>query len=299
MIERMNIVPDGCREIWFAGGCFWGTQAYLDNINGVVHTSVGYANGHGLNPTYESVCSHNTGYAEAVHVVYDPAQISLAFLLKLYFQSVNPTSINRQGGDIGDQYRTGIYYLDESNLPVIQSSIQMLAEILDKPVAIEIRPLENYYLAEAYHQKYLEKNPDGYCHISRQKLTEVKIAREYQKPDKDTLRSKLTLLQYAVTQESATEPPFKNEYHNHFEPGIYVDITTGQPLFLSTDKFESGCSWPAFSRPICVEDVRQITDTSHNMLRTEVRSMTRIWGMSFRTVQRKSVDCATVSTVQH
>lgn len=272
MIQRISTATDSCREIWLAGGCFWGTQAYLDNINGVVHTSVGYANGHTPNPTYEAVCSRTTGYAEAVHVAYNPVDLQFEFLLELYFQSVNPTSVNRQGGDVGDQYRTGIYYLDASDLPIIESSIKKLAATLEKPVAIEVKPLTNYYLAEEYHQKYLQKNPGGYCHIPHTKLTEVKTARQYQRPDTCKLRDMLTPTQYAVTQENSTEPPFKNEYHNHFAPGIYVDITTGQPLFLSTDKFESGCGWPAFSKPIRAEDVQQLTDTTHNMLRTEVRS---------------------------
>lgn len=273
MIERRKAVRDGCCEIWLAGGCFWGTQAYMDNIQGVVHSSVGYANGNTPNPTYESVCSQNTGYVEAVHVVYDPNKLRLGFLLELYFQSINPTSVNRQGGDIGNQYRTGIYYLDESDLPVIRTAIEKLAQTLNKPVAVEVETLQNYFLAEEHHQDYLKKNPFGYCHISHQKLSEVKNAMEYQKPDDNSIRA-LTPMQINVTQNSATEPPFQNEYYNHFEPGIYVDVTTGQPLFLSTDKFESGCGWPAFSKPIRVDDLQLIPDTSHNMLRTEVRSKT-------------------------
>lgn len=276
VIERKdNRSPqNGEKEIWLAGGCFWGTQEYLSGIRGVVFTDVGYANGKTSSPTYEQVCSHTTGYAEAVHVIYDTDQISLPFLLELYYKSVNPTSVNRQGGDMGDQYRTGIYYLDENDLPIIRKSLDALATSLDKPVAIEAKPLENYYIAEEYHQDYLKKNPGGYCHISPVLFDYAKTAKEYQKPKKEELQKQLTPMQYEVTQNSGTEPPYTNEYHNIFDAGIYVDITTGEPLFLSTDKFDSGCGWPAFSRPISPALLQQHTDTTHNMLRTEVRSRT-------------------------
>lgn len=273
-IQRAISVPAGLREIWLAGGCFWGTEQYLAGVHGVVHTSVGYANGKTPAPTYEQVCSHTTGYAEAVHIVYDPQVLTLRFLLELYFRSVNPTSLNRQGGDIGEQYRTGIYYLDEEELPVIREAVAALAVTLDRPVAIEVAPLRNYFLAEEYHQRYLDKNPGGYCHISTEKLAYARQAREYQRPDNDALRARLTPEQYAVTRQNATEAPFQNEYHDRFEPGIYVDITTGEPLFLSTDKFESGCGWPAFSRPINRELLDELPDTSLGRLRTEVRSRT-------------------------
>ncbi len=272
VIQRKNTPPTNCREIWLAGGCFWGTQEYLSRAAGVVDTDVGYANGNTPNPTYESVCAHTTGYAEAVHVVYNPDTITLGFLLSLYFESINPTSINRQGGDVGEQYRTGIYYLDSGDRSVIDTAIAALAKRLDKPVAIEVKPLQNYYLAEEYHQEYMKKNPQGYCHIPASLFAYAQHAKEYQKPDQNQLKQQLTPMQYEVTQNNATEPPFHNQYHDHFAPGIYVDITTGQPLFLSTHKFQSGCGWPAFSRPIHQEDLQEIVDTSHGMIRTEVRS---------------------------
>lgn len=152
-------------EIYLAGGCFWGTEKYLSLIQGVENTQVGYANGKTLNPTYEEVCRSHTGHAETVKVVYDPEVISLEQLLDLYYETIDPTSVNRQGGDVGEQYRTGIYYIDDRDLPVIEKSIQNLQKRYTRPVAIEVKPLENYSPAEEYHQRYLDKNPNGYCHI--------------------------------------------------------------------------------------------------------------------------------------
>ncbi|MDF2484737.1 MAG: peptide methionine sulfoxide reductase [Herbinix sp.] len=166
------------KEIYLAGGCFWGTEKYLDNISGIVQTDVGYANGNTEDPTYQEVCHNNTGHAETVHVIYDPKQIRLAFILTLYYDVIDPTSVNRQGGDTGAQYRTGIYYLDEVDLPIIQGSLQELQSHYEKPIAIEVQPLRNYYLAEEYHQKYLDKNPSGYCHIHREKFDQAKSAKD-------------------------------------------------------------------------------------------------------------------------
>ncbi len=166
------------KEIYLAGGCFWGTEKYLANINGIVKTDVGYANGNTENPTYQEVCHNNTGHAETVRVFYDPKLIRLEFILTLYYDVIDPTSVNRQGGDTGTQYRTGIYYVDEEDLPIIQSSIRELQTHYDKPIAIEVLPLSNYYLAEEYHQKYLDKNPNGYCHIRREKFDQVKLAKD-------------------------------------------------------------------------------------------------------------------------
>ena len=263
-------------EIYLAGGCFWGGEKYLSSIPGVISTQVGYANGVTQSPTYEEVCNQNTGHAETVKVIYDPQKLSLEFLLELYYDSVNPFSLNRQGGDVGSQYRTGIYYTNENDLPVITKSLQRLQQKHQRKIAIEVKPLSNYFEAEEYHQKYLDKNPGGYCHIAPEKFEKASRAiinpAEYQLPNEDTLRSKLTDLQYKVTQEQATELPFQNEFDHVFQPGIYVDITTGEPLFSSRDKFDSGCGWPSFAKPIDPNVVQEKTDLSHGMIRSEVKS---------------------------
>jgi methionine-S-sulfoxide reductase len=154
------------KEIYLAGGCFWGVEKYLASIPGVTATEVGYANGTTANPTYEQVCRDGTGHSETVKVTFDPARLSLGFLLGLFFQVIDPTSVNRQGNDEGEQYRTGIYYTGPGDLPEIYNTLEKLRQAHTKPLAIEVLPLENYYPAELYHQKYLDKNPTGYCHIS-------------------------------------------------------------------------------------------------------------------------------------
>ena len=263
-------------EIYLAGGCFWGTEKYIASIRGVQSTEVGYANGKTLNPSYEEVCSKNTGHAETVHVVYDPRIVPLEFLLELYYEAINPTSLNRQGGDCGVQYRTGIYYVDDKDRLVVERSIAKLQKRFDKPIAIEVKPLENFSPAEKHHQKYLDKNPTGYCHIGRDKIEKARKAlinpTDYQALTTEKLRNTLSQMQFDVTQGGATEPPFHNKYFESFQPGIYVDITTGEPLFASDDKFESGCGWPSFTKPIDPNVVREKEDNSHEMLRTEVKS---------------------------
>lgn len=161
------------KTIFLAGGCFWGTQKYMDQIKGVCETEVGFANGNTVNPSYEEVCHSNTGHAETVRVIYDDAVLSLPQLLRFYFRSINPTSLNRQGEDKGSQYRTGIYYTDPQEEAVIREELTELAKNYDKPIMVECLPLKNYYPAEEYHQKYLEKNPNGYCHLSEHLFEEV------------------------------------------------------------------------------------------------------------------------------
>ena len=163
--ERKAEPVGGTREIWLAGGCFWGMEKYVAGIHGVLDMSVGYANGTVVSPTYKQVCTGTTGSAETVHVVYDPGKLKLARLLELYMLAIEPTSLNRQGFDVGTQYRTGIYYMDEADLPVIKAAIDETQTQHSDPVVVEAKPLENYYLAEEYHQEYLKKNPGGYCHI--------------------------------------------------------------------------------------------------------------------------------------
>lgn len=262
--------------IYFAGGCFWGTEHFMQQIKGVVDTEVGYANSAVPEPTYRQVCSGSTGAAETVKVTFDPDVVSIPFLTRLYLMTIDPTSINRQGNDSGNQYRTGIYYTSPQQLSQIKPVIDSLQRRLDRKVAIEVKPIENFYRAEDYHQDYLDVTPGGYCHINPALF---KLAREaseqksqYVRPSDEVLRETLSDEQYAVTQHNATEPPFRNEYFDEHRKGIYVDVTTGEPLFLSSDKFDSGCGWPSFSRPISDDLVIERVDNSHGMRRTEVRS---------------------------
>ncbi len=167
VVQKIN-VKGGMKmqkEVYLAGGCFWGTEKYLKSIKGILETEVGYANGNTEKPTYEEVCYNNTGHAETVKVIYDVSQISLSSILDIYYDVINPVSINQQGGDIGSQYRTGIYFVDNEDEAVIQSSITQFQKRYREKVAIEVKSLLNYYKAEEYHQKYLDKNPNGYCHI--------------------------------------------------------------------------------------------------------------------------------------
>jgi peptide methionine sulfoxide reductase msrA/msrB len=263
-------------EIYLAGGCFWGLEKYLQGILGVSSTQVGYANGRTAHPTYEDVCSRDTGHAETVKVHYDPDVVSLDFLLDLYFDAIDPTSVNHQGGDRGTQYRTGIYYSDPADVPIIENAIIRLQKMFKSKIVIQVEGLDHFYPAEEYHQKYLDKNPGGYCHIGREKCDRARKAivnpSDYSPPDQNRLTKKLSDIQYKVTQEHATEPPFKNEFWNHYLPGIYVDVTTGEPLFVSSDKFESGCGWPSFAKPIDPNVIRESADRSFAMTRTEVVS---------------------------
>lgn len=264
------------REIYLAGGCFWGVERFFQKLYGVTDTKVGYANGMTDNPSYEDVCSKNTGHAETVKVTYDPAIFSLLFLLDLYYLTINPTLLNRQGNDVGVQYRTGIYYTDSQDRPIIDFSLQHLQARYDKPMMIEVEPLRHFYPAEEYHQEYLHKNLNGYCHIQPGLLVRAKgfiiDPYRYKLPEKKALQMDLTEEQYAVTQQNATEPPFKSPLWQQFEKGIYVDITTGEPLFSSADKFSCSCGWPSFSKPIDPNVLIEKTDLSCGMARTEVRS---------------------------
>jgi peptide methionine sulfoxide reductase msrA/msrB len=266
------------KTIYLAGGCFWGVEAFLSALPGVVSTKVGYANGFDecSNPTYEEVCTGITGHAEAVQVIFDPEVISLSFLLDRYFEIIDPTSLNRQGADTGTQYRTGIYFEDPSDEPLIRGSIQLLSERVLTPVVVEVGPLVNFALAQDYHQHYLDKNRDGYCHIPTAQIDGARCAIDTlttQREDKRAaLRETLSPLQFEVTQNDATEPPFDNEFNDRFSAGIYADVTTGQPLFASCDKFESGCGWPAFSRPLSDDLLTEKDDQSQGRPRVEVRS---------------------------
>ena len=258
------------KEIYLAGGCFWGVEKYFALLDGVLETEVGYANGIGENPSYEDVCTGMYKFAETVRVVYDDEIIGLSTLLELYFKIIEPNSINKQGHDVGVQYRIGIYRTDEGDKEIIDGMLVLLDESLEEPNVIENQPLENFYSAEEYHQKYLDKNPNGYCHVGAVHFDEAKAF--VGKLQQEALRKRLSTMQYEVTQHGATEPPFNNEYNANFRKGIYVDIVDGTPLFASTEKFESGCGWPSFSRPIAGELVSELDDLTYGRVRTEVRS---------------------------
>lgn len=210
-----------------------------------------------------------------MRVEYDPAKVSLDHLLLAYFYVIDPTVLNKQGNDTGTQYQTGIYYTNTQVQAVVERIVE-LERGRHKVFAVEVGPLKNYYPAEEYHQNYLDKNPGGYCHISPAKiklLSSLKIdAGAYKKPAAETIRDKLTAEQFQVTQQNGTERPFHNEFWDKFAKGIYVDIVTGEPLFSSTDKYQSSCGWPAFTKPIEAPLLVERKDTSYGMVRTEVRS---------------------------
>jgi len=258
-------------EIYLAGGCFWGLEEYFSRIFGVLQTSVGYANGQVETTNYQLI--KETDHAETVQVVYDEKVVSLREILLYYFRVIDPLSVNQQGNDRGRQYRTGIYYLEEADLPTINTVVREQELLIGRKIAVEVEKLRHYILAEDYHQDYLKKNPGGYCHIDVRDAEKPLIdAANYEKPSQAVLRENLSEESYKVTQEAATEAPFSNAYDQTFEEGIYVDITTGEPLFFAKDKFASGCGWPSFSRPISKELIHYYQDLSHGMERIEVRS---------------------------
>lgn len=258
-------------EIYLAGGCFWGLEEYFSRIFGVLQTSVGYANGQVETTNYQLI--KETDHAETVQVVYDEKVVSLREILLYYFRVIDSLSVNQQGNDRGRQYRTGIYYKDEEDLPTINTVVREQELLIGRKIAVEVEKLRHYILAEDYHQDYLKKNPGGYCHIDVRDAEKPLIdAANYEKPSQAVLRESLSEESYRVTQEAATEAPFSNAYDQTFEEGIYVDITTGEPLFFAKDKFASGCGWPSFSRPISKELIHYYQDLSHGMERIEVRS---------------------------
>ncbi|MBR2834450.1 MAG: peptide-methionine (R)-S-oxide reductase MsrB [Coriobacteriales bacterium] len=277
-------------KIYVAGGCFWGVEEYFSRIPGVKDVTSGYANSTVENPSYQLVCTGSTHAAETVCILYDPHTVSLTTLIRQYFKIIDPTSLNKQGNDRGTQYRTGVYYTDEADIPVLEAVFSEVEKTLDKPLVTELMPLENFYEAEDYHQDYLVKNPGGYCHIDFSTLNDLELEPVentesqpddqsilvdpslYTKPSADKIKDMLTPEQYDITQNDGTERAFTGEYWNTFEAGIYVDIVTGEPLFSSSSKFESGCGWPSFSEPIDPAVIVERADGSFGMQRTEVRS---------------------------
>ncbi|WP_373233078.1 peptide-methionine (R)-S-oxide reductase MsrB [Cohnella sp.] len=275
-VEAMSLSENNdLNDLYLAGGCFWGVEAFMSRIHGVQDVTSGYANGEGESPTYKDVIRGDRGFAETVHVKYDPKQVTMEKLLDYFFRVIDPTSVNKQGNDRGIQYRTGVYYSSPEDAEIIQQVVAREQEKYDQPIVTEVLPLQNYYLAEEYHQDYLEKNPNGYCHIDLSILDEQEIyidPAQYPRPSDEQLKERLTNEQYAVTVNNDTERAFSNEYWDNYEPGLYVDITTGEPLFSSQDKYDSGCGWPSFTKPIVPEVVTYKEDKSFGLDRTEVRS---------------------------
>lgn len=262
------------KTIYLAGGCFWGTEHLFRLVPGVESVTSGYANSGLENPTYQVVCTGITHAVEAVKVDYSPRQIKLEQLLKLFLESIDPLAVNHQGNDYGSQYRSGIYYVDESDKETIEKTLSEFEKQIGEKTVVELLPLKNFFVAEDYHQNYMNKNPRGYCHIHPYLFIKAHHLNEnpYPNPSKMELRERLTDLQWNVTQNGHTEPPFNNEYVDEFSPGIYVDIVNGEPLFLSSDKFDSGCGWPAFSRPLAKDLLEEDDDLSHGRVRREVRA---------------------------
>ena len=293
--NTVKSISESTASAVFAGGCFWCTESDFEKIDGVVEVISGYTGGQIENPTYEQVSSGSTGHIEAVKVIYDPSIISYEELLDVFWRHVDPTDPGGQFVDRGDQYRSAIFYANENERQLAEASRDRLEESrrFTNPVATLIEPLGVFYPAEDYHQDYYKKNPIRYkwyrsgsgrdAFLKKawpQDAGSVKTASKgtpaaqgkYTKPADDELKARLTPLQYQVTQKDGTERPFNNEYWDNKQPGIYADIVSGEPLFSSTDKFDSGTGWPSFTQPLEPENIVEHTDRSFLMVRTEVRS---------------------------
>ncbi len=258
----------------FAGGCFWCMESAFEGTAGVVKVVPGYTGGNKANPTYEEVCSGLTGYYEAVQVTFDPSVVTYEKLLGLYWRQIDPTDEGGQFHDRGSSYRTAIFYHDESQRQKAEASKQALnaSGRFTKAVVTGILPAATFYPAEEYHQRYHEKQPLRYGLYRQGSGRDAFIEQHWGKQgEQQQLKNRLTPLQYEVTQHGATEPPFKNEYWDNKREGIYVDIVSGEPLFSSRDKFDSGCGWPSFNKPVHPENIIEREDLSQYMVRTEVR----------------------------
>ena len=273
----------------FAGGCFWCMEHPYEKIDGVIEVTSGYTGGREKSPTYEEISKGTTGHVEAVQIQYDSKKISYSELLDIFWRQVDPTDSNGQFADRGSQYKTAIFYLDNDQKRLAIKSKEKLDKsgTFQKPIVTEIRKAEKFYPAEDYHQDYYKKNSIRYkmyrfgsgrdrflesVWAKKEKEMGKDSKKRYKKMSKDELRKKLTPLQYHVTLENGTERPFKNEYWNNKKKGIYVDIISGEPLFSSTDKFDSKSGWPSFTKSIKPGNIIEKSDWSFFMKRTEVRS---------------------------
>lgn len=266
----------------FAGGCFWCMVAPFEKLEGVQAVVSGYTGGHTVNPTYQDVISGRTGHQEAVEIRYDPGRVTYEQLLEVFWRQIDPTDPGGQFADRGVQYQTVIFYHSESQQQAAEKSREQLAASgrFTKPIATQIRPTAPFYTAEAYHQDYHRTNPQRYQNYRMHSGRDAFITRiwpspqtpEFQKPDSATLRARLTPLQYQVTQEDGTERPFDNPFWNTKEAGIYVDIVSGEPLFSSLDKYDSGTGWPSFTRPLAPENIIEHPEDKLLTPRAVVRS---------------------------
>jgi len=289
----MKTEPKNYKTATFAGGCFWCVESDFEKIDGVIEAISGYAGGEEPNPTYKQVSAGGTGHTEAVQVRFDPDKITYKELLDVLWRHMDPTDADGQFVDRGSQYRPAIFYHDEEQKRIAQASKAELEKSgrFTKPITTEIVPLTKFYAAEDYHQDYYSKNPLRYKmyrygsgrdqFLNRTWSAEAKPSAQpmksadttkYSKPDDTVLKKKLSAMQYKVTQQDGTEPPFNNEYNDNKKEGIYVDIVSGEPLFASVDKFDSGTGWPSFTRPLVRENIVEHQDRKFFMVRTEVRS---------------------------
>ena len=274
----------------FAGGCFWCIESAFKDVPGVIEAVSGYIGGNKADPTYEEVSSGMTGHMEAVEVTYDPGKISYEEILNVFWRDIDPTDTGGQFVDRGSQYQTAIFYLNDEQKRTAQESKKKLGEsgMFNKPIATQILKASIFYPAEEYHQDYSGKNPDHYKQYSRGSGREKFVQEKWKnapavcplprypkgKPGgaSEDLKTKLSPLQYKVTQQEGTEPAFQNEYWNNHGEGIYIDVVSGEPLFSSKDKFDSGTGWPSFTKPLEKKNVVEKGDNSFLMHRTEVRS---------------------------
>jgi peptide methionine sulfoxide reductase msrA/msrB len=270
----------------FAGGCFWCVETPFEKLDGVVSVTSGYAGGNKPNPTYQEVSGGSTGHAESVQIVYDPYVISYAQLLDTFWRNIDPTDAAGSFCDRGSQYRSVIFYHNQKQKMVAEQSMQQLDSLglFNKAIVTQIVKYNGFYPAEEYHQDFYKKSPERYYSYRRgsgrdEFLEEIwgnsqKRLEKFKAPEESELKEVLTPLQFEVTQKEGTEQPFKNIYWDNKKEGIYVDIVSGEPLFSSLDKFDSGTGWPCFSKPLEPDNILEKDDRRYSMVRTEVRSRT-------------------------
>ncbi|WP_416150527.1 peptide-methionine (S)-S-oxide reductase MsrA [Salipaludibacillus sp. HK11] len=281
----------------FAGGCFWCMEAPFEYIEGVHDVVSGYIGGEEVNPAYEDVASGETGHVEAVQVIYDPSMVTYEDLLEVFWRQIDPTDDEGQFVDRGAQYSSGIFYYDDEQKQLAEESKRELDQSgrFDAPIVTRVIEAETFYRAEDYHQNYYKENPvrynfyrsnsgrdeflDEYWEEDEREYTvsepdddDIAFWRTYEKEDEETLRNQLSKIQYEVTQEDDTEPAYRNQYWDHYEDGIYVDILSGEPLFSSTHQYDSDTGWPSFTQPIVEETIVEEDDWGLLGRRTEIRS---------------------------